>query len=121
MVAHQIGLPVCCSRYTTTVVGAHSVPRWYEPLDQLVSLGQLPLGDFADAQMMVTKGYPVIEAVCTLLRLRCYRRGASDQGREAPDRGNQSAHTLRHLMLCALVQRSGPWRRDLARHHYKHF
>ncbi len=41
--------------YTTTVVGAHSVPRWYEPLDRLVSLGQLPAGDFADAQLRVTQ------------------------------------------------------------------
>jgi 5-methyltetrahydropteroyltriglutamate--homocysteine methyltransferase len=37
-------------KYTTTVVGAHSVPRWYEALDRLVSLGQLAPGDFADAQ-----------------------------------------------------------------------
>ena len=41
--------------YTTTVVGAHSVPRWYEPLDRLVSLGQLPPGDFADAQLRATQ------------------------------------------------------------------
>ncbi len=36
--------------YTTTVVGAHSVPRWYESLDRLVTLGQLAPGDVADAQ-----------------------------------------------------------------------
>ncbi|HXE51431.1 MAG TPA: hypothetical protein VN541_00360 [Tepidisphaeraceae bacterium] len=36
--------------YTTTVVGAHSVPRWYEALDRLVTLGQLSPGDFNDAQ-----------------------------------------------------------------------
>ena len=28
-------------KYTTTVIGAYSVPRWYEPLDRLVTLGQL--------------------------------------------------------------------------------
>jgi 5-methyltetrahydropteroyltriglutamate--homocysteine methyltransferase len=38
------------SPYTTTVVGAHSVPRWYEALDRLVTLGQLSPADFADAQ-----------------------------------------------------------------------
>ena len=38
------------SRYTTTVVGAHSVPRWYEALDLLVTLGQLSPADVADAQ-----------------------------------------------------------------------
>ena len=37
-------------KYTTTVIGAHSVPRWYEALDRLVGLGQLAPGDFADAQ-----------------------------------------------------------------------
>jgi 5-methyltetrahydropteroyltriglutamate--homocysteine methyltransferase len=41
--------------YTTTVVGAHSVPRWYEPLDRLVTLGQLSPGDFADAQLRATQ------------------------------------------------------------------
>lgn len=38
------------ARYTTTVIGAHSVPRWYEALDRLVTLGQLQPGDLADAQ-----------------------------------------------------------------------
>ncbi|HEV8028116.1 MAG TPA: hypothetical protein VGP50_11835 [Stellaceae bacterium] len=37
--------------YTTTVVGAHSVPRWYEALDRLVTFGQLASGDFEDAQL----------------------------------------------------------------------
>ena len=37
-------------KYTTTVIGAHSVPRWYEPLNRLVALGQLSTADFADAQ-----------------------------------------------------------------------
>ena len=41
--------------YTTTVVGAHSVPRWYEALDRLVALGQLTPGDFADAQLRATQ------------------------------------------------------------------
>jgi len=38
------------SQYTTTVVRAHSVPRWYEALDRLVTFGQLSPADFADAQ-----------------------------------------------------------------------
>jgi 5-methyltetrahydropteroyltriglutamate--homocysteine methyltransferase len=41
--------------YTTTVVGAHSVPRWYEALDRLVALGQLAEGDLADAQLRATQ------------------------------------------------------------------
>jgi 5-methyltetrahydropteroyltriglutamate--homocysteine methyltransferase len=43
------------SRYTTTVIGAHSVPRWYEAFDRLVSAGQLTQGDFADAQLRATQ------------------------------------------------------------------
>ena len=42
-------------KYTTTVVGAHSVPRWYEALDRLVTAGQLAPGDFADAQFRATQ------------------------------------------------------------------
>jgi 5-methyltetrahydropteroyltriglutamate--homocysteine methyltransferase len=42
-------------KYTTTVVGAHSVPRWYEALDRLVSSDQLAAGDFADAQLRATQ------------------------------------------------------------------
>lgn len=41
--------------YTTTVVGAHSVPRWYEPLHRLVALGQLTYGDFEDAQFRASQ------------------------------------------------------------------
>jgi len=41
--------------YTTTVVGAHSVPRWYETFDRLVTLGQLSPADFADAQLRATQ------------------------------------------------------------------
>src|ERR1700686_512350 len=42
-------------KYTTTVVGAHSVPRWYEALHRLVTLGQISEGDFADAQLRATQ------------------------------------------------------------------
>ena len=41
--------------YTTTVVGAYSVPRWYEALDHQVTLGQLTPADFADAQFRATE------------------------------------------------------------------
>lgn len=41
--------------YTTTVVGAHSVPRWYEALDRLMASGQLAPGDLADAQLRATQ------------------------------------------------------------------
>jgi len=40
-------------KYTTTVIGAYSVPRWYEPLDHLVTMGQLLPEDMADAQRRV--------------------------------------------------------------------
>lgn len=38
------------AKYSTTVIGAYSVPRWYEALDRLVTLGQLLPADMADAQ-----------------------------------------------------------------------
>ena len=28
-------------KYATTVIGAHSVPDWFEPLDRLLAVGQL--------------------------------------------------------------------------------
>lgn len=37
-------------KYTTTVIGAFSIPRWYEPLDRLVTTEQLLPEDMADAQ-----------------------------------------------------------------------
>ncbi len=37
-------------KYTTTVIGAHSVPDWYEALDQRVSFGQLSMAAMTDAQ-----------------------------------------------------------------------
>ena len=42
-------------RYATTVVGAHSVPDWYEALDRLVAVGQLGLAAMADAQYRCTQ------------------------------------------------------------------
>jgi 5-methyltetrahydropteroyltriglutamate--homocysteine methyltransferase len=42
-------------KYTTTVVGAHSVPRWYEALDKLVASGQLSATDMSDAQLRATQ------------------------------------------------------------------
>jgi len=38
-------------KYTTTVIGAHSVPDWYEPLDRLMSVGQLSMTAMADAKI----------------------------------------------------------------------
>jgi 5-methyltetrahydropteroyltriglutamate--homocysteine methyltransferase len=37
-------------KYATTVIGAHSVPDWYEALDRLVAVGQLSMASMADAQ-----------------------------------------------------------------------
>jgi 5-methyltetrahydropteroyltriglutamate--homocysteine methyltransferase len=42
-------------KYSTTVVGAHSVPDWFEALDRLVAVGQLALGTMADAQYRATQ------------------------------------------------------------------
>ena len=37
-------------KYATTVIGAHSVPDWYEALDRLISVGQLSMAAMTDAQ-----------------------------------------------------------------------
>ena len=37
-------------KYATTVIGAHSVPDWYEALDRLLAVGQLSMASMADAQ-----------------------------------------------------------------------
>jgi 5-methyltetrahydropteroyltriglutamate--homocysteine methyltransferase len=50
-------------KYTTTVIGAYSVPRWYEPLDRLVTLGQLHPDDMSDAQYRVMQA-AVVDQEC---------------------------------------------------------
>lgn len=42
-------------KYSTTVIGAHSVPDWYEALDRLIAVGQLAMGAMADAQYRATQ------------------------------------------------------------------
>jgi 5-methyltetrahydropteroyltriglutamate--homocysteine methyltransferase len=42
-------------RYTTTVIGSHSVPRWYEALERLVESERLSKADLADAQYRATQ------------------------------------------------------------------
>src|SRR5712675_685850 len=37
-------------KYATTVIGAHSVPDWFEPLDRLLAVGQLSMAAMNDAQ-----------------------------------------------------------------------
>ena len=43
-------------KYTTTVIGAYSVPDWYEPLDRFVAMGQLSMAAMTDAQFRATEG-----------------------------------------------------------------
>ncbi len=43
-------------RYATTVIGAHSVPDWYEALDRLLAVGQLSMASITDAQYRATQG-----------------------------------------------------------------
>ncbi len=42
-------------KYTTTVVGSYSVPRWYEALEKQVEAGGLSKTDMADAQYRATQ------------------------------------------------------------------
>jgi 5-methyltetrahydropteroyltriglutamate--homocysteine methyltransferase len=43
------------AKYATTVIGAYSVPDWYEALDRLVSIGQVGMSSMADAQFRATQ------------------------------------------------------------------
>jgi 5-methyltetrahydropteroyltriglutamate--homocysteine methyltransferase len=49
------GTPVKYPKYATTVVGAHSVPDWFEALDRLMAVGQLAMASMADAQYRVSQ------------------------------------------------------------------
>ncbi|KPK22376.1 MAG: hypothetical protein AMJ70_06145, partial [Dehalococcoidia bacterium SG8_51_3] len=42
-------------KYTTTVIGSYSVPRWYETLEKQVEAGSLSKGDIEDAQYRATQ------------------------------------------------------------------
>src|SRR6202165_3854793 len=42
-------------KYATTVIGAHSVPDWYEALARLVSFGQLSMAAMNDAQFRASE------------------------------------------------------------------
>jgi 5-methyltetrahydropteroyltriglutamate--homocysteine methyltransferase len=42
-------------KFATTVIGAHSVPDWYEALDRLVAVGQLSMSALADAQFRASE------------------------------------------------------------------
>ena len=42
-------------KFTTTVIGAYSVPDWSRSLDRLVAVGQLSMGAMADAQFRATQ------------------------------------------------------------------
>jgi 5-methyltetrahydropteroyltriglutamate--homocysteine methyltransferase len=42
-------------KYATTVIGAYSVPDWFEPLDRLLAVGQLAMGSMADAQFRASQ------------------------------------------------------------------
>lgn len=43
------------SKYSTTVIGAYSVPDWYEALDRLMAVGQLAKASMSDAQYRTTQ------------------------------------------------------------------
>ena len=43
-------------KYTTTVVGAYSLPRWYETLEKQVEARALSIEDMRDAQWRCTQG-----------------------------------------------------------------
>jgi len=50
MYSRERGKVLAIEKYTTTVVGAYSVPRWYEVLEKQVEAGALNIEDMRDAQ-----------------------------------------------------------------------
>jgi 5-methyltetrahydropteroyltriglutamate--homocysteine methyltransferase len=42
-------------KHATTVIGAYSVPDWFEALDRLVAVGQLSMGAMTDAQFRASQ------------------------------------------------------------------
>jgi 5-methyltetrahydropteroyltriglutamate--homocysteine methyltransferase len=42
-------------KYTTSVVGSYSVPRWYEALEKQVEAGTLSAADMEDAQFRASQ------------------------------------------------------------------
>ncbi len=42
-------------KYATTVIGAYSVPDWFEPLDRLLAVGQLAMASMTDAQFRASQ------------------------------------------------------------------
>jgi 5-methyltetrahydropteroyltriglutamate--homocysteine methyltransferase len=42
-------------KYATTVVGAYSMPDWFEPLDRLLAGGQLAMASMAYAQFRASQ------------------------------------------------------------------
>jgi 5-methyltetrahydropteroyltriglutamate--homocysteine methyltransferase len=50
-------------KYTTTVIGAYSVPDWFEPLDRLLAVGQLAMASMADAQFRATQAAVLDQAI----------------------------------------------------------
>jgi 5-methyltetrahydropteroyltriglutamate--homocysteine methyltransferase len=43
-------------KYTTTVVGSYSVPRWYEVIEEQVEAGSVPPDEMENAQFRATQG-----------------------------------------------------------------
>jgi 5-methyltetrahydropteroyltriglutamate--homocysteine methyltransferase len=50
-------------KYSTTVIGAYSVPDWFESLDRLLAVGQLSMGAMADAQYRASEAAVLDQAI----------------------------------------------------------
>jgi hypothetical protein len=50
-------------KYATTVIGAYSVPDWFESLDRLPAVGQLAMASMADAQFRATQAAVLDQAI----------------------------------------------------------
>lgn len=97
-------------KYTSTVVGSHSVPRWYEALEKQVEAGALSKGDMADAQYRTTQAAILDQEIAGIDIITGGEMHRRTNNRHAPPNA-----MLNFFDRAAYVGQSGP-RRTLRGH-----
>ena len=71
-------------KYTTTVIGSYSVPRWYETLEKQVEAGALAKGDMEDAQYRATQAAILDQETAGIDIITCGEMHRRTNNRHAP-------------------------------------
>ena len=56
-------------KYLTTVVGSHSVPRWYESLERQLEVGAISKADLEEAQLRATQAAILDQEIASITQL----------------------------------------------------